>query len=538
MAQQRFRYNPGQPIENQLQTFLNGRNPYGTIGNADWQDVNNPKYYSSQMSAPDESGTTNLQYQSINPDVTYHPGADSPYGLYNDQFGAINWRPTDNPNGIKSPDGVTGYVKPDDMYDYNNLYYDDKYGLVKDIRDYRDPNAKQNGWIDAAIMAAVGGVGGMAASAANAAAGGASFMGVQAPSLARTGLSAISSLNNAANLGERSTGGPNAAARTNYGGSNMAVTNNPLGSAAGLAPVVGALGNVLKDGGTDDPNGQKFNTGGDGTDNGEGNGNDLFGVLGNLLTTGATGYATNKTNQNYRGDINNMLTIGTGGVTPDDRAGARGLVKGVYDGSISGDQILNRVPGLAAISQRGYDDIARHMSAQGDADPQSSARMREFAQFNNELTSKAYDQEMNRAASIGGYNINPSAVAGKGIDAVTRINSNQRQDLSSLASLLSGANGGKAAGGAIGGLLQAIAKGGSGASSALRQLFSGLGSSSTGIDWSGTDGYYEPGTADYIQQQTDNYMMNDPTQNMNYAPPIPDINYQDYPDLSQLPDYF
>jgi hypothetical protein len=43
MAQQRFRYNPGQPIENQLQTFLNGRNPYGTIGNADWQDVNNPK---------------------------------------------------------------------------------------------------------------------------------------------------------------------------------------------------------------------------------------------------------------------------------------------------------------------------------------------------------------------------------------------------------------------------------------------------------------------------------------------------------------
>jgi hypothetical protein len=141
-----------------------------------------PKYYSSQMSAPDESGTTNLQYQSINPDVTYHPGADSPYGLYNDQFGAINWRPTDNPNGIKSPDGVTGYVKPDDMYDYNNLYYDDKYGLVRDIRDYRDPNAKQNGWIDAAIMAAVGGVGGMAASAANAAAGGASFMGVQAPS--------------------------------------------------------------------------------------------------------------------------------------------------------------------------------------------------------------------------------------------------------------------------------------------------------------------------------------------------------------------
>lgn len=528
---QRFQYDPNKPVEGQLQTFLAGRNPFGTMGNSDWQNVYNPQYYSSSMSAPDESGTTNQQFQSRDPRVEYHPGADSPY-IIDGQYGAVAWKPTTDTNGIRVPGQATpdtawggaqpaqdSYVKPDNMYDYNNLYYDPTYGLVRDARDYRDPQARMNAYWDTGIMSVVGGIGGGAAAAANAAAGGASFMGMQAPTIARTGLSAISTMQGARNGVNTDAARPGADARTNYGG-NMAVTNSPFGANTSMPTTAAGL--------SGNPTNSSTTQGDEG---------DIWGTLGNLLTTGATGYANNQNNQNYRGDISNMMSIGTGGVQNSDRAGARDLVRGIYDGSISGDQIFNRVPGLRDISDRGAADIGRQMAAHGDADPQSSARMREFVKFNNDLTSKAYGSEMDRAMKVGGYNIDPSAMAGQGMRAIGDIYGNNRQDLSALGSLLSsGRAGGTSAGGTAGSLLRSIFGGSSGSgsnsitgglSSLARALGLGGDSGGSGIDWSGTNGYYEPGTSDYINQQTDPWLMTDPTQGMNYDPPMPDLGNYD-----------
>lgn len=140
------------------------------------------------------------------------------------------------------------------------------------------------------------------------------------------------------------------------------------------------------------------------------------------------GYRGNQLNQRFGNDINRMIDVGTAGVTNNDRAGARNMVRGVYDGSISGQDVFNKVPGLRAISDRGYNDIARKMSAGGDADPQSSARMKEFADYNNELTSKAWNSEMDRASRIGGFNFDPSNMAGRGLQALATLDNNRRQE--------------------------------------------------------------------------------------------------------------
>lgn len=466
-ALQRFRYDPNKPVEGQLQTFLAGRNPYGTAGTG-WMDPNNSQYFNSTMNT-DEGGNTSYSYSAKDPDVQYTQGADSPYTLYG-RYGTINWRPTDDPNGIADQSGqFGGKLKPDDMYDYNNLYYDPKFGLVRDVRDVRDPHAKTDAWTNAAIMAVVGGAGFGAAGAADAAAGGSQVFGQGIPRLASTGLNVARTADSALNPGDPRTVAPIDPSLTNLaktdGGNTSMATNpalrNPGSSVFGQSadPTAG----VPKTDPTDP------NAGGD--PSAGGGGDDLYNFLGSILTGAGGMAASNKINQGYRDDINHMIDIGTGGVTNDDRSGARNLVKGVYDGSISGDAIFDKVPGLRALSDRGAADIGRQMAAHGDSDPQSSARMREFTQFNNDLTSKAWDSEMNRAMKVGGYDINPSAMAGQGMRAIGDIYGNQRQDLSGLAALLSkGAGPGGLAGG-IGSVLRSVFGGnGSDAASIARSM--------------------------------------------------------------------
>jgi hypothetical protein len=161
-----------------------------------------------------------------------------------------------------------------------------------------------------------------------------------------------------------------------------------------------------------------------------GPGSDLWSSIGQFGLGALGGYRGNQLNRDYSSDIERMLQIGTAGVTNDDRAGARNMVRGVYDGSISGEDVFNKVPGLKAISERGYNDIARKMSAGGDADPQSSARLREFADYNNELTSKAWNSEMDRASRIGGFNFDPSNMAGRGLGALATLDQNRRNESS------------------------------------------------------------------------------------------------------------
>lgn len=490
---ERFNYDPSKPVEGQLQTFLNGRNPYGTIGDNSWQNVYDPRYYNQTQSDPDESGTTHSVFTSKDPRLSYYSGADSPY-LIDGRFGAVSWAPTTDPNGIKEPNGATGYVKPDNMYSYNNLYYDPTYGLVRDGYDYRDPHAKTDALTNAAIMAVVGGAGFGAAAAAEGAAGAAgsgTYMGQTVPQLANAGIKGVSTLNGAYNpdnptLQGIATGGKVAANPNTQNYTTQTDPSNPRdGRPYWDSPFPEEGGDTNSDNGFLGTIGNAL-----GINN-----------LGDLGLAGLGKYFQNQNNQGYKEDFNNMITVGTGGVTNADRAGARNLVTGVYNDTIPQDQIFNNVPGLRAISDRGAADIGRQMSAHGDSDPQSSARMREFINFNNDLTSKAYDREMNRAMQVGGFNFNPSAVAGKGMDALGSIYGNNRNDINSLAALAArGGLGSGANGGALSGGLGAIAKGGG---SLLRSIFGGAGLGgdpfSSGIDWSSTDGWYDPTTAGYIE---------------------------------------
>lgn len=152
---------------------------------------------------------------------------------------------------------------------------------------------------------------------------------------------------------------------------------------------------------------------------GSNGGFNMPGIL-DLLGLAGQRYQGNQNLGQWRNDVNNMISLGTGGVTNDDRAGARGLVRGIYDGSISGDQIFSRVPGLAAMRDRGEQDIMRRNSRFGEfgGDPHST---KDFIDYNNDLVSKAWNSEMDRAMKVGGYNIDPSAMAGQGLRALGEI---------------------------------------------------------------------------------------------------------------------
>lgn len=449
---QKFNYNPNQPIESQIASFLAGRNPYGTYGKV---DLGNSAQFAGDMSAPDEGGNTHVNYRSLDPDVSVNSGqgaTEAPY--FYGGYRNVPWVASQQGSGVNLGDG-NGFSKPDNMYGYDNMYYDPKFGLITQAANYRDPHAVHNAWLDAGMMAAVGGAGFGAAAAANAAAGagGASFMGQGVPTLARTALNAVGTLDNRYNPDLATFARP-----TLTGGSNV-VNNN--GAASAFDPL--------------STQGQPNGTAGIDNPGSEGSGFDLGsfitqligggGGLGTLANGLLSNYSNNKNNSNYMGDINQMIGVGTAGVQNNDRAGARGLVSGVYDGSISPDQVLQRVPGLKAISDRGYDDIARQMSAHGDADPASSARMREYTQFNSELTTKAYGDEMNRAMQVGGYNFNPGVVAGHGMDALGRIYAANQQNSAGLLALANRGAAGGAAGGASGGILGQILRAFSGGSS-------------------------------------------------------------------------
>jgi hypothetical protein len=515
---QKFNYDPNKPVEGQLSTFLNGRPAGGTWG--DWS-FNNSSLWNPVSNGPDESGTSKIDsYQSKDPRLTFGGiGADGGGALLDGKYVAAPYRPEQG--------------KVDNVWDLNNLYYDPQGGLVTDPRNLRDPNAKNSALIDMAIMSMVGGAGFGAAGAANAASGGATFMGQGIPRLASTGLNAVRSADSVYNQDPSSLPGlsnlANKGGSVNYDPNDPSTWSQPAGGNSGSP--TGGLGNM--------PSGSDGSSSG-----GSSGGFDINGILGglglgnlglgDLGRLGMEGYANNRNNQQATNDINRLVGIGTGGVTADDRSGARGLVRGIYDGSINPSQMFDRVPGLRALSDRGAADIGRQMAAHGDSDPQSSARMREFVNFNNDLTSKAYDSEMNRAMSVGGYNINPAYSANGGMSALARINDNKRNDLAGLVNSLRQGNSGGSSG-SNGGILGMLSKifggsnggsaGGAGALGILGQIFN-----SGNMPDGGLGSSFDPQL-----QPDENFNIDSNTL------PGMDYNFQDpnsYPDFSMIGDYF
>jgi hypothetical protein len=177
---------------------------------------------------------------------------------------------------------------------------------------------------------------------------------------------------------------------------------------------------------------------GSGTPGRGGGGGGGMGSLLDLLLAGGARAAGNRNENNYRDDMNNLINIGTAGVTNDDRAGARNLVRGVYDGSISGEEVYNRVPGLRAQADRMAADRGRVVAAGGDGSPihENARWMREFQDRDYELVSNSWNNEMNRAAQIGGYNFNPGQVTGQVARAYGDMANQRTQDDSALFSNL------------------------------------------------------------------------------------------------------
>jgi hypothetical protein len=346
------------------------------------------------------------------------------------------WNPNDawKRAHIRGGDGFSQVRDVNMLNDQNAVEWDDEFGWMTNNK-----NVKSNDdWIQKMmpLFAAAGlggpalfhalGIGGTGAGVATEAGGGGYGMGLE-------GLQA---------------GGAGAGAGQSLGGGLAAGAGG--GAAGGLGGLLGGLGK-LGTGGLSMLakllGGGSGGSGAGGGGLGGGGVNDLL----KLLLSGAGTHYGNKQNKNYEGDINRMIDIGTAGVTNDHRKGARDMVTGVYDGSISGEEVFNRVPGLRAISERTGNDIERKWSAKGEAGVNDPHQMREWTQFNNELTTKAWNSEMDRASRIGGFDFNPAVAAGMGMNAYSQLDYNQRMNnndmFDALSRFLGGGGGGSNGGG-------------------------------------------------------------------------------------------
>jgi hypothetical protein len=411
---------------NYWKQFLNGKQAYGRAGLVSQQT---PGYF--QTNPQSEGGDS---YTSINPRVQGHgTGAviDDSWVQIGDNQGQ-GWHSANATSGIK---------------DFSKLKWDDEFGLLSPYDNVQQDDSIMGNyapWLIAAIAAGAYGLDGMAgAGAAQGATGtGAMDMGygltevAQGMGMAPTG------------VGDAALAGAGAGAGGGAGNGYLdPITLDPATPSLGPQDMLSYTGGsgaggipwqqILKTGGSSLLKAIMGGGGSGGSGNGGGGG---MGLL-DLLNLGGQGYVQNRDRQQARDDIFKMIDVGNAGIGNEDRAPMKNLVKGIYDGSISGDAIFDRVPGLRAISDRGYDDIARKMSAAGDAGPGSSARMREFAKFNNELTTKAWNSEMDRAGRWGGYDFNPGQMAGQGMRALGDVARQRTQDNAGLFAGLNRAGG-------------------------------------------------------------------------------------------------
>lgn len=164
---EQFHYDPTQPIESQIKTFLNGRNPYGEMKDPNW--FKDPSLYQQYVN-PDESGTQNYGYRAVDPRLAdIQPGAVGPEWnsrIIDNQYTPVGW------SASSHADAVNG-LKPDSMYDYGKMVYNPRYGLAMNGDNVRDPDARHDAWYGAGMMTAVAGPALLAAAGLGAAGAGA-----------------------------------------------------------------------------------------------------------------------------------------------------------------------------------------------------------------------------------------------------------------------------------------------------------------------------------------------------------------------------
>jgi hypothetical protein len=227
---ERFRFDPSKPIESQIRAFLNGRNPYGTVGTPN--NTNSALFDS--YAVPDESGTATYGYRSKNPrvaDLSPGNGGGSPI-VIDRHYSPVNWAHSD------SPDAVNG-LKPDSLNSYDNIYYDPEFGLITEGNNLRDPDARHDLWYGAGIMGAVA----APALAGILAAGGAGAGGAGAASgsgltpLSGVSLAPETSIGTLGQVGGGAGAAGGAAGAAGGGGGGLAALGGSAGS--GLTPLTG-----------------------------------------------------------------------------------------------------------------------------------------------------------------------------------------------------------------------------------------------------------------------------------------------------------
>jgi hypothetical protein len=443
------------------QGILNGRNPYGQMGRRDVL-----QYDQNTINSMPDWLRSQFHYNE------YESGGPGQWEI--------------NSGGLNTQDGRQAFrlgeneASDEFLDDPDAVWYDDYLGLVTDPRNVRQQERISDTDVALGFLSVLGG--GLWAEAAGIGANGATFAneGVGAGTAWATSGSpgwAAEGGNIAANTAPATTGGLGGLSTIPAGpaGSQaqIVVTAQNLAAQTGmtyqqalqLVTAGGAAASAVNSGNQPSNNTNNNNTNNNTSDNtlrdylrygrqgmslinllnggqgGNGRSNNGGGGMPSLmdLLLGGGAYAAGRNNLgDYKEGFSDMMRVGTGGVTPEDRAGARNTVRGIYDGSISGDQLYDMIPGLSALSERGRQNIGRKYSArgQGQSQDENAGWQRDFLDYDKELTSKHVGEYIDRAAKIGGYNIDPSQMAGRGLQALGDIYGRKNDLDSGLAGLL------------------------------------------------------------------------------------------------------
>lgn len=402
-------------------------------------DRNDPRMYGSSGS---QFFTGNADYQT--PSFNNNPGNYwEQYVMGGDDNGpSYGWRlkpgVEQRLNG-RVQLGQSGWAGPDgegwnEFIDPNLLEWDDEFGILTPASNIRghDPTSERQsstrGWL---VMAA------LAAPAIAAAMGGGAG--------ASGGFDPTGGLNTGG-PGWALEGGAGASAGAGAGSSGFL---NTLGNGARSVMNSGIGRSLLGMGISSLTGGGSSGGGGNGIQRGN-NGGGGFGDLGNLLLSGGA-YARGRENiSDYRQDMNSMIDRGMP-VKQEDRQPYIDIVRGVADGTISPEALYDKIPGLATLSARGKENIGRAMSerGQGQAMGENAGWMREFLDYDKELTSKYVGQYLDQASKNAGYYFDPSAMMGRGLQGLGDVYGAQNNLDSGLAAALgrfmnggSGSNGG------------------------------------------------------------------------------------------------
>ncbi len=373
-----FNFDRSKPIEPQFQSWLNGRpvqGPNGYITQPRQQTDADPRLYDRQLTGYDESGAP--QYSL----VSKHPRLKDGFIKVDGQQG----------NFVQVPVSESGKI--DDLFDENQVIYDPEFGVITDVNNIRDPDARHDMWRTAAM-----------------------FVAVAAPALgAAAGQNGLWTSNNpfysGAGAAGSTAGAGSSVAGTAAGGVGVTPPPPPVGTPVGFEQIWNGVKQVW--------NGSSwvrsalglynfanraglFGSRGGNVPTGNGDDNDLFG----LARTGLNIYNDNKNIQDFKNQQNELFNRG------DYNSQYRPGQLSRLNEFLMNPEAALQDPTYRAVRDRGLEDLSRKLNARGYN--MSGYEMGELQKFGQEMDYKHIDQE--RSALMKSVNLgDPSGMARAGM---------------------------------------------------------------------------------------------------------------------------